>query len=195
MFLGDNMVSLETILEFISDNSDINIFYVDGMTYVGERMEGEELHYTQTRLIDAYILYKALNWEGRNIGFDYEANNEEVFELGEYIARKSGNKIDMETIEKISKKMSKIGCKDFLTIDRIRYIISKAVDEPACVGINKSLEEIIKIDIQKRKNEIPQILLNKNLNEFINILNLITEENGSEYITQNGKIYKYIGDV
>ena len=192
------MVGLEEILKFVSDKSDFNIFYTDGMTYVGERMEGEELHYTQTRLIDAYILYKALNYGDRNFGFDYEANDDEVFALGDYIAVKSGNGINIETIEDINNKMAIVGCKNFINRDAIRNIVSNAIDDDSSVGLRNALEKTIKYELSNRYYEIPKILYSNDvetLTQFIDTLNMITKEPKDKYIINDGKIYKYVGDI
>jgi len=174
----------------------LDFYWTENRLYISEQNTSNETTF-ECDIIIAYTIFKAL---GNAMNFDWCANNDELISLAKYIsenAHKDCN-YDISLVDEINKRMKIVGCPNFLSTQDKRIIISDAIDFIPYTGLVFAFNDTIKKRMKERKEEIPPILSEidmrcgaKSLRQFMRTLRKITED----YIIQNDKIYKYIGDI
>lgn len=152
-------------------------------------------------LIEAYEIYKTTQ---NRFDFNYVANDKELKKLGEYIDFYSHKGFGFDKLYDIDRKMSIVGCRNFMTDENIRDIIQMAIEHEKKYGIYKAIYfKLLKL-LEQRKEEIPSILIDAFLkergviaqvNKFYETLDKITSQETDDIIVQNGKIYKCVGNI
>lgn len=152
-------------------------------------------------LIEAYELYKTMQ---DRFDFNYVANDKELTELGEYIDFYSNKSFGLDKLYEIDRKMAIVGCRNFLTNENIRNIIEMAIEHQKKFGLYNAI--YFKLDklLKQRKEEIPSVLIDAfhkeqgiiaPVNKFYETLDKITSQETDDIIVQNGKIYKFVGNI
>lgn len=153
-------------------------------------------------LIEAYEIYKTIQ---NRFDFNYIANDEELKKLGEYIDFHSNKGFGFHKLYDIDRKMSIIGCRNFITDETIRDIISMAIEHEKKYGLYNAIYFKLGKLLRHREKEIPPILIDafhkgrgviEPVDNFYKTLDKITtSQETDDIIVQNGKIYKCVGNI